>query len=397
MSLQVWLPLDGNLDNLGLRGDIVVSNTGATVNDSGKIGKCYYFNGSSQYLQLNKSLTDLYTKDFSWAIWLKPTDATRGIIFSEYSSTGASNVALELLANRQVRIYWNGSPDISTGVTLTQDVWSHLAVVRNDNKIIVYVNGEQKFSNTYTLSARTSSSFIRLGDDYRGGTSVSYMGYMNDARIYDHALSAKEVKEIAKGLILHYKLDNNGLGNPNLALNSAKLNIGASKNNLYISYRGASTRQQRTDGFTEIKCTASWQGLSFWENQLNLPVGTKITYGFYIYCNGNSRAFSFYPMMFNSAGTRDTSTGIPISLDGGTYTTVNSKAFPATTTTIPEYHYATFEWNQAAADIISNGGSMEFSIQVHGTWNSGDWACLYAPKIEIGEKPTPWSPNPTDL
>ena len=31
---------------------------------------------------------------------------------------------------------------------------------------------------------------------------------MNDIRIYDHCLSPKEVKEIARGLILHYKLDN---------------------------------------------------------------------------------------------------------------------------------------------------------------------------------------------
>jgi hypothetical protein len=47
--------------------------------------------------------------------------------------------------------------------------------------------------------------------------------------------------------------------------------------------------------------------------------------------------------MYNSAGTRDTSTGIPISIDGGTYTTANAKGFVATNTTIPIRHYVTFE------------------------------------------------------
>jgi hypothetical protein len=65
----------------------------------------------------------------------------------------------------------------------------------------------------------SSGVIYYLGRDARTG-ATAFNGKLNDVRIYDHALSAKEVEEIAKGLVLHYKLDNNGMGNPNLAKNS---------------------------------------------------------------------------------------------------------------------------------------------------------------------------------
>ena len=208
MSLQVWLPLNGNLDNQGL-GDIEVTNNGATIDNSGKIGKCYYFDGNAHYLQFSESVGDLYSGDFSYAVWLKPMDDTRSVICSEYASSGASNIAFELSASRQVRLYWNGSPDISsTGCILPKSQWTHVTITRSGNEAKFYMNGELKYTYTGTLSNRTSTAKIRLGDDYRGGTSVSYMGYMNDFRLYDHALSAKEIKLLSQGLVAHYTLDN---------------------------------------------------------------------------------------------------------------------------------------------------------------------------------------------
>ena len=49
MSLKVWLPLIDNLNNQGTD-TVNIQNNGATVNSSGKLGSCYSFNGSSNYL-----------------------------------------------------------------------------------------------------------------------------------------------------------------------------------------------------------------------------------------------------------------------------------------------------------------------------------------------------------
>ena len=408
MSLQVWLPLNGNLDNLGLRGDVLATATGATVAAAGKIGKCYQFGtAASQYIDISKEAMTLLTTEASVCFWLKIL--TWNTNYATFFQAGAAGMAWKhytfgLLRNNTASTCCftisNGSSASNASYltpALDLNKWYHITLIYKTGHCLIYINGQLYQDYTTSIVPNFANiSRITLG---MANSRASYQTncQMNDFRVYSHALSTKEIKEISKGLILHYKLDNNGLGGKNLALNTHNLNIKSSQTNLNMYNRGSSTRQLRTDGFYEVKGTAAWQGLSFYANQLNLTPGTKITYSFYIYGNGNPRAFSFYPMMFNSSGTRDTSTKLPISIDGGTYTTVNSKTFGSTTATSPEYHYVTFEWNQAVANIISDGGKIELSIQAHGTWNSGDWFCMFAPKVEIGDKPTPWSPAPSEV
>lgn len=203
MALQVWLPLNGKIRNQGLK-KLSVTNNGATVNDNGKIGKCYYFNGNAQYMQLSESLGDIYSGDFTWALWLKPTDDTRGVLISEYSSNGSSNVALELQTNRRVRIYWDGNPDYILTYAAAKNEWTHLAVVKTNNLLKIYANGALVDTKSGTLQNKTSTSKIRIGDDYRGGNTVSYMGYLNDVRIYDNALSEQDIKELYWGKVFEF-------------------------------------------------------------------------------------------------------------------------------------------------------------------------------------------------
>ena len=398
MSLRVWLPFNGNLQNQGLD-PVILTNYDVTFDTAGKISQCANFNGTSSYLQLDDSFSPNGLDELTVSCWLYPlTTSLTGVFLMRGSSAHRIKIYNQTFAFRDTN---NSTLREITFTTLPIDTWTHLTCVYKHGEVWVYINGILDTHSTtyYNITSMLLSDIneMRIGRNTTTSGSTYFSGKINDFRIYDHALSAKEVEELAKGLVLHYKLDNNGLGGENLALNSQKLDKVSSKTNLYIYPRGASTRQLRNDGFYEVKCTAAWQGLSFWANTLNLAVGTKLTYSFYIYGNGSSRAFSFYPMMYNSAGTRDTSTGMPISIDGGAYTTVNAKSFTATTATTSEYHYVTFEWNQAVSNIISNGGSIELSIQVHGTWNTGDWVCVFAPKLEYGEVPTRWSPAPADL
>jgi hypothetical protein len=205
-----------------------------------------------------------------------------------------------------------------------------------------------------------------------------------------------QIKLISQGLVAHYLLNNNESGNNNLALNSHNLNIIATKDNKNISHRGTSVVQLREDGFYEVKVTKSFGGIDIYANSLNLQVGDKITFSFYTYINGSFKTISFYSMMYDSSGTRDTSSHLPISVDGGTYTTVNSKSIGQISNIIPQRHYITFEWNSAMKNILDNGGKIELSIQIHGTWQDGDYGCIFAPKLEYGDKPTPWCPNSED-
>ena len=63
-----------------------------------------------------------------------------------------------------------------------------------------------------------SNGYINIGRFCYGSSNSKlypYQGYLNDFRYYDECLSPKQIKEISKGLLLHYKLE--GIGaNPNL-------------------------------------------------------------------------------------------------------------------------------------------------------------------------------------
>lgn len=223
MSLRVWLPLTKDLGNQGLD-DVTITNNGATFDASGKLGGCYSFDGSDDFISLNDS--NLYNifkggaQPFSICFWAYHADTTRAIIFGDYGLSGTIRFNIELNTSHSVRFYWAASPDTTGQIFAALNTWSHLAVVYDGTKICFYMNGELKTTYNGTLATKNKTSgLFYLGRDSRTGTTA-FNGRLNDFRIYDHCLSPLEVKHISQGLILHYPLNRNGWGQENLIANS---------------------------------------------------------------------------------------------------------------------------------------------------------------------------------
>lgn len=215
MSLQVWLPLNGNLNNQGLS-NITVTNNGATVDNNGKIGKCYSF-ADNKYISTNYTLASSNT--FSIFTWIKK-DSKNGIGTLFRTTTKYSPIIDFNGTDGALRIfYWYDSSNyyMMTYPALEANIWYHVGITYDGATFCFYINGE-------VVQTMTASSAPYITGTFNIGKSHEtnfFKGKMNDFRIYDHALSAKEIKELSKGLVLHYRLAGSGV--PNQARDTSKV------------------------------------------------------------------------------------------------------------------------------------------------------------------------------
>ena len=208
MSLVVWLPLNGDLHNQGLE-NITTTIQTAVINDNGKIGKCYSFNGSNQ--QLRMTFPSAVTSAIgSLSCWIKfnafPASGGYMSVIKICDLGGYSKTlfGITMQGTNQIAVCINGTAtnNIYTH-SLSTGIWYHLCVVYNGTKIKIYLNGSVVLDKAAQTGSLTSVSSLHIG----GSDNYYLNGFMNDVRYYNHALSPKEVEEIAKGLVLHYKLD----------------------------------------------------------------------------------------------------------------------------------------------------------------------------------------------
>ena len=274
MSLVVWLPLNGNLENQGLS-NVTVTNNGAIVDNNGKIGKCYSF-GSSKRITVSQP-ANLSTTAASLSCWvnLSAWGSSYDSLVNLSTGTGWNDTRLAFVrndtANRIGFCVANGSTYNFTVMTsdLPLNTWTHLTGTFDGSTIKIYVNGVLNNSAATTFNALVYGSAVLNLGSWSNANNYPINGKLNDVRFYDHCLSAKEVGELAKGLVLHYRLAGPGqanLLNGNIHLSSAW----TQENHTVVDYSDSN--------FTGLKITATQANGRIYNSVSNLWIANNAKY-----------------------------------------------------------------------------------------------------------------------
>lgn len=352
MALKIWLPMhDGALTNQGLS-NVAVTNNGATVDNNGKIGKCYSFDGLSKYISITNPLTD--ASEVSCAVWVKPSTntSTNEQIMNIGTSSGWANIRFGILQRSVNQFVFHVSDGTNTityscvSVTIAVDEWIHVACVYKNRELKMYLNGE--LVKTYSISFDPSFTGItNIGVGAAPNGAEKFTGYISDFRLYDNALSPQEVKRLAQGLVLHYPLS--GIGGENL-LSNAKNNWGKYSCSSGV-YGGSNSR--------------------FAPYQITIPISPSTKYICHI-TDYLKLGQAFY------VGVHQLSSDLTFLNDSGWKTT------PYSFTALSNAAYARLTFR----DALNNDTNIQTYLD-----NIGEKILI---KFEKGEKMTPWSPNLSD-
>ena len=309
MSLVVWLPLTKDTRQQGLSN---ISVTGSPASwGNGKLGKCATWNGAVGNVLYNNTTDFNYTNNFSVAFWANPvyTGSTAQYAWTVgRADAGGYGYGFQITSTTAGNFRFGSG---SYSVSAPSNEWHHYVMTIGNNKVLIYKDGIQVGSGNLpgTIPTYSDGSGIGLGCfHYASGNIYPYYGSLNDFRIYDHCLSPMEVKELAKGLVLHYPLNRQGWGQENLLKytkvnatnqNLLKTNVTSSWNNLTL------TTKDGYDCYLYPSAQSStWFASGSWYS--GMKANTTYTYTAWIYFTANA-SFTFTSLghfqVYNSAST----------------------------------------------------------------------------------------------
>jgi len=161
----------------------------ATWTSSGKIGRALTFNGSTQEVDV-ASIAGI-TNTFTVAFWEK-TSVTTGQVL--WAMGGSADCKVDFSGHDiACTVQGNTAPTVAA-TAIDDGNWHFIAYVVNNTAQTLYVDGMSQATGSETPTGFPNTSCFGGGKCW--GTLSWFNGTMDDARVYDRALSAGEINQI---------------------------------------------------------------------------------------------------------------------------------------------------------------------------------------------------------
>ena len=146
------------------------------------------------YVSVDGAADDLTSKSYTLSAWIRTTQFGEGNVFA--SNTGGSHVLLFGVDNGN--IYVDDGPSTDWPPAVNDDQWHMITLVQSGSTIRLYTDGIQVASIATSIDVTTETRWS-IGQEWDSSPSDFYLGMVDDARIYNKALTQSEVVELMRG------------------------------------------------------------------------------------------------------------------------------------------------------------------------------------------------------
>lgn len=285
MALVGWWKLDGDAQDssgFGRHGNPLNSPSW----EDGKIGKCIRLNGVNQTISFGNGNTFFPLPSLSISMWFKsegttPTTGTGPSLFGFTYGMGMRVEAtrIRFYADDGTAARWINSPDNYDFYNDNQ--WHHVVATVEPSRRDIYIDGVHVGSSNHSWPGitRWPTNGWHIGRD-TNNSMYFFKGYIDDVRLYDHALSQKEVKQLSQAKVLHYKFNDFQEPTKNLVNQMTITGHGSSWVLQNFSYKGLDVYR---NSVTNPGANNNF-GFRHTSGNVDIPaVSTHITISFYSY------------------------------------------------------------------------------------------------------------------
>ncbi|WP_223271684.1 DUF6701 domain-containing protein [Colwellia hornerae] len=193
-----------------------VTTAGSLPALSGNPGTCRYgsFDGIDDYIQINDDNRLDLQSELSISVWINPkvlpSSGLKTIISKD------ENYEFHLQPSGDIFWWWQTHSFSTTGAGIEAGNWYHIAITYKSGRQVIYVNGVEKGSRTFTDNLTLNNDPLQIGQD-QGSSSRFFEGYIDEVHLYNGALTAIEVNELytkrqACETIHHFEINHDAQG-----------------------------------------------------------------------------------------------------------------------------------------------------------------------------------------